>query len=77
MFFVMTDKTIDGKTYTIRCGRMTISFDEARRKAVIRKGYIVNESNKIIGQAFDPELPRYIGSLKNIGSGEDCFAGSI
>jgi len=74
MFFVQKDSLIDGKTYTSRVGNMTTSFEEAKRKAIKRKGYIVDESRRLIGQAMDETAPMYLGQLKYVGSGEDCFA---
>lgn len=74
MFFVLADKVEDGKTYTSRVGKSTLSYDTARNKAMKCKGFIVNESRKLIGQAMDPSMPKYVGDLKNIGSGEDSYA---
>jgi hypothetical protein len=74
MFFVQCDARIQGKTYTIRVGKMTTNWDEAKRKAIKRKGYIVNESRRLVGQAMDAGAPYYVGELKNISSGEDSYA---
>jgi hypothetical protein len=73
MFFTMVNHVYGGKHYPRRVGPMTNSFDTAKRKAVQRKGYIVDESGHMVAQAFDATLPRYVGSLTNIGSGEDAF----
>lgn len=74
MFFAMVNHTEDGKNYPRRVGAMTPSFEKAKAKAVKRKGYVTDESGHIVAQAFDASLPRYIGNLVNIGSGEDAFA---
>ena len=74
MFFVQQDQRIHGKTYTVRIGKMTTSFEEARRKAIKRRGYIVDESRRLIGQAMDAYAPFYIGDKVNIGSGEDVYS---
>jgi len=74
MFFVLADQVENGKTYTSRVGRSTLSYDTAKNKAIKSKGFIVNESRKLIGQAMDPTLPLYVGDLRNIGSGEDSYA---
>jgi hypothetical protein len=73
MFFVQADSVIDGVTYTRRVGNMTTSFSEAKAKAIKRRGYIVNESRKLIGQAMDETAPLFLGSLRNISSGEDAL----
>ena len=73
MFFVQKDSVIDGVTYTRRVGEMTQSFNVAKNKAMKRRGYIVNESRKLIGQAMDPYAPLYLGELCNISSGEDVL----
>lgn len=73
MFFVQVDSKIQGKTYTLRVGKMTTNFEEARRKAIKRKGYILDEHRKLVGQAIDAWAPRYIGDIKNISSGEDAL----
>jgi len=86
MYFTMVDHVVDGKTYPRRVGVMTPSFKQASAKAVSRKGYVVDESNHIIGQAMSPFLPKYIGTdmgevkgrsinnrLINISSGEDAY----
>jgi len=73
MFFAMVSHVEDGKTYTRRIGAMTQSFETAKRKAEKRKGYIVDECGKMVAQAFDASLPRYIGNITNISSGEDAY----
>ena len=73
MFFAMVTHVEGNKHYPRRVGPMTQSFETAKRKAIQRKGYITDESGKMVAQAFDATLPRYIGNLTNIGSGEDCF----
>lgn len=73
MFFTMVNHEVHGKHYPRRFGQMTNSFEVAKRKAVQRKGYITDESGKMVAQAFDASLPRYVGNIINIGSGEDCF----
>jgi hypothetical protein len=74
MYFTMVDHTEDGKTYSRRSGAMTPSFNVARARAAKKRGYILNEQGHMVGQAFDASLPKYIGSISNIGSGEDCYA---
>ena len=85
MYFTMVDHTENGKTYSRRVGVMTLSFKKAKEKAIKKHGYVVDESNHVIAQAMSPHLPKYIGdngsmdertinSLRNIGSGEDCYA---
>ena len=73
MFFTMVNHVVDGKTYQRRVGAMTQSFETAKRKAEKRKGYVVDEGGKLVAQAFDASLPRYIGTLVNISSGEDAY----
>lgn len=82
MFFGMVSHKVDDKTYLRRVGQMSPSFDRVKALVVKKKGYILNESGEMVGQAFDASLPRYVGPvdngtinnvLKNIGSGEDCF----
>lgn len=73
MFFTMVNHIENGRHYPRRFGQMTQSFETAKRKAVQRRGYITDESGKMVAQAFDASLPRYIGNIVNIGSGEDCF----
>jgi hypothetical protein len=83
MFFGMVQHRVGDKEYPRRIGQMSPSFEKIKALVVKRKGYIVNESGDMVGQAFDPELPRYVGPvdngtinnvLKNIGSGEDAYA---
>lgn len=80
MFFTMVDHIVDGKTYQRRVGKMTMSFKTACNTAVKKHGYIMNESGHMVGQAFDPMLPKYVGDVRsinklvNIGSGEDSYA---
>ena len=82
MFFGMVHHKVDDKNYPRRIGQMSMSFEKVKALVVKRKGYIVNESGEMVGQAFDASLPRYVGPvdngsinnmLKNIGSGEDAF----
>ena len=84
MYFTMVDHTENGKTYSRRTGVMTSSFKKATDRAIKKHGYVVDESNHVIAQAMSPNLPKYIGdngssadrsinSLRNIGSGEDCY----
>jgi len=82
MYFGMVSQQVGDKNYPRRVGKMSLSFDTVKATVVKKKGYIVNESGDMVGQAFDPSLPRYVGpvdngtintALKNIGSGEDCF----
>ena len=74
MYFTMVDHIEDGVTYSRRSGAMTPSFNVASSRAAKKRGYIVNEQGHMVGQAFDASLPRYIGSINNISSGEDCYA---
>lgn len=74
MYFTMVDHIEDGKTYSRRSGAMTPSFNAARNRAAKKRGYIVDEQGHMVGQAFDASLPKYIGTINNIGSGEDCYA---
>ena len=82
MYFTMIDIVENGKTFSRRAGAMTPSFNTARTKAAKKRGYVLDEQGHMVGQAFDPSLPKYIGDvtsgsinkLVNIGSGEDCFA---
>jgi hypothetical protein len=69
----MVDKVIDGNVYTQQVGDMTMSFKTAQKHALANKGYITDETNKIIAQAMEPSFPLFINELKYIGSGEDCF----
>ena len=73
MFFVQADTRVDGKTYTTRVGKPTLSFAEAVLKARSRKGYILDEHRKLVGQCMDAGAPMYCGNLRNISSGEDAF----
>jgi hypothetical protein len=73
MFFTMINHVEDGTTYQRRFGRMTKSFEVAKKKALERKGFIQDEGGNLVGQAFDPSLPKYVGKLINIGSGEDLY----
>ena len=72
MFFVQRDFSDSDKTYTRRVGRMTKSYDVAKRMAARCNGYIVNEHRKMVGQCMDSGAPLYVGKL-NIGSGEDAM----
>lgn len=71
MYFVQVDERINGKTYTVRKGKMTTSFEKACRKAIQRRGYIVDETRRLVGQAVDIWAPMWVGNMQNIGSGED------
>ena len=82
MFFGMVSHRVHGKEHPRRIGKPSMSFNTVKAVVAKRKGYIVNESGDMVGQAFDASLPRYVGPvdtgsinnvLKNIGSGEDCF----
>jgi hypothetical protein len=73
MFFAMVNHKVDGKNYPRRVGAMTQSFETAKAKAVKRKGYITDESGNMVAQAFDESLPRFVGNMVNIGSGEDAY----
>ena len=73
MYFTMTNHVEDGKTFTRRTGKMTLSYKQAAAHAIKKHGFVVDESNRVIAQAMSPELPKYIGSISNIGSGEDCY----
>jgi hypothetical protein len=82
MFFVMTDTVVGKLTYSRRVGAPTQSLFTASKIAIEKRGYILNESRDLMGQAHSPDLPGYIGSINkapvdtriNIGSGEDCYA---
>ena len=73
MYFTMVSHVEDGVTYTRRVGAMTSSFHAAVQKATKRGGFVVDESNYVIAQAMSPDLPKYVGSIINIGSGEDSY----
>ena len=79
MYFTMVDTVEDGKTFSRRSGSMTPSFSVASRKAAKKRGYVLDEQGHMVGQAFDPALPKYVGDvgtinkLTHVGSGEDCF----
>lgn len=73
MFFAMVNHKVDGKNYPRRVGQMTQSFEQAKAKAMKRKGYITDESGHMVAQAFDDSLPLYVGKMVNIGSGEDAY----
>jgi len=86
MFFVMVDHVVGKKTYPRRVGQPTQSLFTASKIAIEKRGYILNESRDLMGQAYDHTLPSYIGSINkapvsdnvqqliNIASGEDCYA---
>ena len=73
MYFTMTTHVEDGKTYSRRTGRMTLSFKQASKQAIKKHGYIVDEAGAIIAQAMNPDMPKYIGSIINVASGEDSY----
>jgi hypothetical protein len=75
MFFVMRDFVDVGKQYPRRIGSPTTDWSVAKRLCLKHQGYVMNESREMVGQAFDPAMPRYVGTVVNIGSGEDaaCF----
>ena len=72
MFFVQRDISFSDKTYTRRVGKMTSSFDIAKRIAARCNGYILNEHRKMVGQCVDIGAPMYVGKL-DISSGEDVY----
>jgi hypothetical protein len=79
MYFTMTNHVEDGKTFTRRSGKMTMSYKQAASHAIKKHGFVVDESNRVIAQAMSPDMPKYIGTqgsinLRDIGSGEDCYA---
>jgi len=75
MFFVMKDYKIGSKVFSRRIGRSTRSLFTASKLAIDRRGYIMDEHRTCCGQAVNPTLPKYLGSINkiNISSGEDCF----
>ena len=73
MFFVMKDIRMDKTTFSRRVQRPTMSLETATRCAIRHGGYILKEDHSLVGQAFNPSMPMYIGRSINIGSGEDCY----
>lgn len=73
MFFVMRDFVDLGKTFPRRVGSPTCSWSTAKRLALKHRGYIVNESRELMGQAMYPDAPRYLSNVVNVSSGEDVY----
>ena len=74
MFFVMSYTREHGRVYQHRVGKMTTSLSKAVNKARSCQGYITTEDGDLVAQAYDKRLPRHVDEIKNIGSGEDCYA---
>ena len=58
-----------GKKVHRRTGPSTNVFEVAKRRALACKGYILDEKQTMVGQAFNDTLPLYL--KKDISSGED------
>ena len=71
MYFVMQDTAMGLRVFSRRVGKPTMNLETAKRLAIARKGYILDQSHKMVGQAFAAHLPFYIGKKVNIASGED------
>jgi hypothetical protein len=59
----MVSHVEDGKTYTRRVGSMTMSFKAAKEKAIKKHGFVVDESNRVVAQAMNPHMPKYVGDF--------------
>lgn len=80
MYFGMRYHKENGKVYQRRVGPASNSFNTVKAVVVKHKGYIQDETGKVIAQAFNKDLPLYIGAEEariNIGSGEDCFVEAV
>ena len=61
-----------GKKLHRRSGPSTNTFEVAKRRARACKGYILDEKQRMVGQAFNDSLPMFLHEGKlNIASGED------
>ena len=72
-YFVMADTVIGLRTFSRRVGKSTTNIEVAKRLATVHRGYILDQSHKMVGQAFAAHLPLYVGRKVSIASGEDCF----
>ena len=73
VYFVMADTVVGLRTFSRRVGKSTYNLEVAKRLAVTHRGYILDQSHKMVGQAFAAHLPMYVGRKVSIASGEDCF----
>ena len=73
VYFVMADTVVGLRTFSRRVGKSTLNLEVAKRLAVTHRGYILDQSHKMVGQAFAAHLPMYVGRKVSIASGEDCF----
>lgn len=74
MFFPMKSFEQDNQVYQHRVGAPTVKLNTAAAIARKHKGFVVNENNEVVLQAFNESLPRHVDKITNISSGEDCWA---
>ena len=73
VYFVMADTVMGLRTFSRRVGSVTTNLEVAKRRAKACRGYILDQSHKMVGQAFAAHLPMYVGHKVSIASGEDVL----